>query len=148
MSIVRIMAEIGKPTGRRRKVEAMKRKITIAVKDPGEPWEKRVVEDELPVYQQIVGGYIEGAYTTSFGVHVFCNEEGRLNNMKKNVVTPDGVIFGPVFAVRDNDEGEFESLTKEDLKKLGITDEEDPDDPWTEEAVAEVGRKVMERLRL
>lgn len=126
----------------------MKRKITIAVKNPGEPWEKRIVEDVLPVYQQIVGGYIEGAYTTSFGVHVFCNEEGRLNNMKKNVVTPDGVIFGPVFAVRDNEEGEFESLTNEDLKKLGITDEEDPDDPWTEEAVAEVGRKIMERLGL
>jgi hypothetical protein len=126
----------------------MKRKITIAVKNPGEPWEKRTVEDVLQVYQQIVGGYIEGAYTTSFGVHIFCNEEGKLNNMKRNIMTPTDVIFGPVFAVRDDGEGEFESLTKDDLKRLGITDDQDPDDPWTEEAVAEVGKKIMERLGL
>ena len=61
----------------------MNRKITIAVKNPGEPWEKRIVEDVLSVYQQIVGGYIEGAYTTSFGVHVFCNEEGRLTEARE-----------------------------------------------------------------
>ena len=126
----------------------MNRKITIAVKNPGEPWEKRIVEDVLPVHQQIVGEYIEGAYTTSFGVHVFCNEEGKLKHMKRNIMTPNDIIFGPVFAVRSNDEGEFDSLTKEDLQKLGITEEEDPDDPWTEEAVAEVGRKIMERLGL
>lgn len=99
------------------------RKITIAVKNPGEGWEAREVEDTLPVYQQIVGGYIEGCNTTIRGIHLFGNEEARILKMKANVMTNDGMIYGPVFAVRSNDEGEFVSLTPEDLKSLGVRDE-------------------------
>ena len=98
------------------------RKITIAVKNPGESWEAREVEDSLPVYQKIVGGLIEGCYTTIRGIHLFGNEEARILKMKANVMTNDGMIYGPVFAVRSNDEGEFVRLTAEDLKSLGVKD--------------------------
>lgn len=99
------------------------RKITIAVKNPGDGWEAREVEDTLPVYQKIVGGLIEGCYTTIRRIHLFGNEEARILKMKANVMTNDGMIYGPVFAVRSNDEGEFMSLTPEDLKSLGVRDE-------------------------
>lgn len=98
------------------------KKVLIAVKEPGKAWEAREVEDHLQVYQKIVGGYIEGAYTTKRGIHIFCNEEGRINGMKKNVMTSDGILFGPVFAVRDSGDGEFASLNDEDLKVLGVSD--------------------------
>ena len=98
------------------------RKITIAVKNPGEGWEAREVEDTLPVYQQIVGGYIEGCYTTQSGIHIFGNEEARIVKLRANVITAGGMIYGPVFAVRSNDEGEFVSLEPKDLKALGVKD--------------------------
>ena len=96
------------------------RKVRIAVKDPGKAWEVREVEDDLKVYQGIVGGNIEGAFTTSSGIHIFCNDEGRINGMKRNLILSSDYIFGPVFAVRSDEEGEFVSLEDEDLELLGI----------------------------
>ena len=96
------------------------KKIVIGVKNPGDGWKAREVEDTLPVYQKIVGGLIEGCYTTIRGIHLFGNEESRILKMKANVMTNDGMIYGPVFAVRSNDEGEFVSLSAEDLKSLGV----------------------------
>ena len=95
-------------------------KVRIAVKDPGKAWEVREVEDDLEVYQEIVEGYIECAFTTSGGIHVFCNEFGKINGMKRNVIVSDDYIFGPIFAVRSGEEGEFVSLTDDDLLLLGI----------------------------
>ena len=90
-------------------------KLTIAVKEPGEPWKIREVEDELKTYQDIVGGYIEEFHHVN-GVHFFCNEEGKLLNLKPNLmIGKDDLIVGTVFAVRCNDEGEFVSLTNNDL---------------------------------
>ena len=96
------------------------KKIVIGVKYPKQPWEAREVEDTLPVYQKIVGGYIEGCFTTQSGIHIFGNEEARILKLPPNVMTPDGMICGPVFAVRSNDEGEFVSLTLKDMKSLGM----------------------------
>ena len=93
----------------------MTKKIDILIKDPGQPWRLATVEDTLPVYQQIVGGYIEGVATTSIGVHIFANEEGKLLGLEPNFGIHGDVIVGTAFAVRDNDEGEFESVTPDDF---------------------------------
>ena len=51
---------------------------------------------------------------------MFCNEEGKLKDLLPNIVGPLGdVIVGTIFAVRADDEGEFQSLTDYDLLKLG-----------------------------
>ena len=90
-------------------------KITIAVKEPGEPWEIREVEDELKTYQDIVGGYIE-EFRKVKDVCFFCNEEGKLLNLRPNIMVRGGdLIVGTIFAVKVDDEGEFVSLTDNDL---------------------------------
>lgn len=98
----------------------MTRMITIAVKEPADCWRVRHVKDSLKTYQDIVGGYIEQFTQTAGGIVMFCDEEGKLKDLLPNIVGPLGdVIFGTIFAVRADDEGEFQSLTDYDLLKLG-----------------------------
>lgn len=98
----------------------MNRKLTIAVKEPRKKWELRKVEDRLEVYQDIVGGYIEHCYTTKGGMLIFGNEFGKNGNYAFNILAGDDFLFGTLFAVRSDDEGEFQSLRDEDLKVLGL----------------------------
>lgn len=91
--------------------------IRIAVKEPGKDWFIHEVEDALPVYQKIVGGYIENFWTEN-GLSFFCNEEGKFLDLKFNFRFFSDQIFGTVFAVRSDDEGEFVSITDEDLEYL------------------------------
>lgn len=91
------------------------RMITILVKEPGKAWHAVEVEDDLKTYQDIVGGYIEGIATTSRGVLIFGNEEGKLLNLEPNFGIHGDLIVGTVFAVRDNYDGEFDSVTQEDI---------------------------------
>lgn len=97
----------------------MKRFITIAVKEPNEKWQMCVVEDALPVYQKIVGGYIEHVYTMDEGILVFGNEEGMIKRLPTNILG-EQVFFGTLFAVRSDEEGEFQCLTDKDFISLGI----------------------------
>jgi hypothetical protein len=96
----------------------MTNKITIGIKEPGKPWEIREVKDELPTYQKIVGGYIEGVDTMRDGLHIFCNEEGKLQGLEPNFGLNGDIIVGPAFAVRSTEEGEFASITTEDIEWL------------------------------
>lgn len=92
--------------------------IRIAVKKPNGDWQARTVEDSLPTYQKIVGGYIEH-FDSIDGIEFFCNEEGKLKNLPENLISTNGdVICGTVFAVRANSAGEFQSLTHKDLFEL------------------------------
>ena len=91
------------------------KKITIAVKEPGKAWHTAEVEDALPTYQQIVGGYIE--HFKSIGmIAFFCNENGKFMDLEPNIYVPElnDIVMGTIFAVRSDDAGEFISLTKED----------------------------------
>jgi len=98
----------------------MKKFITIAVKEPGKDWRMNVVEDVLPSYQKIVGGNIEFCHSTKSGILIFGNEEGKLRGLEPNIELPNDIIVGTVFAVRSDEEGEFETLTDEDFVELGI----------------------------
>lgn len=92
--------------------------IRIAVKKPNGDWQARTVEDSLPTYQKIVGGYIEH-FDSIDGIEFFCNEEGKLKNLPENLISTNGdIIRGTIFAVRANPAGEFESLTDKDLFDL------------------------------
>ena len=89
--------------------------IRIAVKEPQKKWTIREVEDALPTYQKIVGGYIEGFYRAK-GVNFFCNEEGKFKDLKFNFKFFSDWIMGTVFAVRSDEEGEFISIEDDDLE--------------------------------
>lgn len=94
------------------------KKVLIAIKEPGKPWEPKEVEDTLESYQRIVGGYIEHFYTAPDGLELFCNEEGKLKNLKFNFRFGRDFIFGTVFACRSNEDGEMCSLMEKDLANL------------------------------
>lgn len=94
------------------------RKVRIGVKAPGAGWSYPMVEDRLENYQKIVGGYIEHVCTGPSGILFFGNEEGKLLGLPANFAWKDDVIVGTVFAVRSNEEGEFESLTGPDMELL------------------------------
>lgn len=96
----------------------MTRQITIGIKEPGKPCHFREVEDALPTYQKIVGGYIEHCHSTESGVLIFGNEEGKILGLEPNIELPNDTIVGTVFAVRSDEEGEFCGLTGEDIAEL------------------------------
>lgn len=99
----------------------MNRQITIGIKDPGKPWHFREAENTLPTYQKIVGGYIELGYSTPDGILIFCNEDGKLQGLAPNLSLPYDTIVGTGFAVRSDEEGEFCSLTGEDIIALSAS---------------------------
>lgn len=89
--------------------------IRVAVKEPLRDWKIREVEDALPSYQKIVGGYIEGFYRAG-DLCFFCNEEGKFKDLHYNFRFGHDHIFGTVFAVRADEEGEFVSVEDSDLE--------------------------------
>ena len=93
-----------------------KKRITILIKEPWSSWHAAEVEDDLETYQKIVGGYIEGIGKTITDVFLFCNEEGKLLQLEPNFIYHGDLIVGTVFAVRSDSEGNFVSVTQEDIE--------------------------------
>lgn len=58
-------------------------KIKALRKEPGKPWERVLVENELHALQHEVGGYIECVGCMD-GCVVICDEEGRLKGKPWN----------------------------------------------------------------
>ena len=100
--------------------------MRILFKDVGGPVRSMIIPNELGVMQQLVGGYIE-PITLPDNLVIICNEEGRINGMKKNfrIDALDDFVFGPVlFMGADGEEfcsikEEHEKLIKDYFKVFG-----------------------------
>lgn len=88
--------------------------MRIVVKQPDRMPEVREVENELHVFQDIVGGYIQCVNVVD-NIICVCNEEGKLIGLNPNFIFNNDMIVGSVFfcAVKDDD---FDSLTDEQVK--------------------------------
>ena len=82
--------------------------MKIIVKKAGQIPEVREVENELHVFQEIVGGYIE-CFPIFDNVLCVCDEEGKLKGLPINFAFEGDVIVGDVFFCAVN-KGDFESL--------------------------------------
>ena len=94
----------------------MKKENTIKVLkiEPGKmPYEKEMVND-LEGIQAEVEGMFECVYLDNNCIAVV-NEEGKLNGMELNRRVGNDIIAGPFFICGDSDEGEFISLTDEQM---------------------------------
>lgn len=94
----------------------MKNENTIKVLkiEPGKmPYEKEMVND-LEGIQAEVEGMFECVYLDHNCIAVV-NEEGKLNGMELNRRIGNDIIAGPFFICGDSDDGEFISLTDEQL---------------------------------
>ena len=70
----------------------MKEFITVIVKRPMEPPYKTVVRNDLHVFQELVGGYIE--LVPLHGCLMVVNEEGKLHGLTANLAYGSDLIVG------------------------------------------------------
>ena len=91
--------------------------MRVLFKDVGNPVRSMVIPNELGVMQQLVDGYIE-IITLLDDLVIICNDEGRINGMKKNfrIDALNDFVFGPALFVGADGE-EFCSI-KEEHEKL------------------------------
>ena len=105
----------------------MKNENTIKVLkiEPGKmPYEKEMVND-LEGIQAEVEGMFECVYLDNNCIAVV-NEEGKLNGMELNRRIGNDIIAGPFFICGDSDDGEFISLTDEQMDVFASEFKDDP----------------------
>lgn len=84
--------------------------ILVMVYEPGCPAKPVVIANDLTAMQRIVGGYLEVVKLPVPNLIIVCNEEGLLLNLPENRMG----LRGSFFVTRDDNEGEFISLTDDD----------------------------------
>ncbi|MDD3203897.1 MAG: DUF3846 domain-containing protein [Pygmaiobacter massiliensis] len=86
----------------------------LKVETGRQPYEKTVGND-LKSLQTEVEGLIE-VLCLPDGCLLVCNEEGKVNNMPPNRWAEGDIICGPFFVCADSDEGEFVSMTDQQIQ--------------------------------
>ena len=77
----------------------MAEKIHVMVKEPGEKWQRREVDNTLRTFQGLVGGHIETVTVTPDRLVLIVNEEGKLQELPENVLFRIDWLVGTVVAV-------------------------------------------------
>ena len=90
--------------------------ITVLKIEVGEPPEIKEISNELSSLQYEVGGLIECVYLDDGSIAVV-NEEGKLNGMAPNRRLGTDIICGPFFICGDTNDGDFASLSEEQIQK-------------------------------
>jgi len=62
----------------------MAEKIFAMIKEPGENWERREIDNNLKTFQGLVGGYIE-VVNVRDDLLLIVNEEGVLQDLESNI---------------------------------------------------------------
>lgn len=95
--------------------------VTVVQVNPRERPVKASIKNDLASMQKAVGGLIEVFRWKDF--LVVCNDEGKVSNMLANRALFDengkllDVICGPFFLVQSNVEGDFISLSNDEVEK-------------------------------
>ena len=90
--------------------------IKVLKIEVGEPPEIKEIPNELSGLQHEVGGLIECVYLDDGSIAVV-NEEGKLNGMEPNRKLGADIICGPFFICGDSLDGDFASLSEEQIQK-------------------------------
>jgi hypothetical protein len=96
-------------------------KIKVIIVAPKKKPEVAEITNELTVLQKLVGGHIECIRQS--GYDIIINEEGKLEGLEPNFLIYDGIDYvagTAVFAGVDYAEGEFKSLSDEQIKKITL----------------------------
>ena len=84
--------------------------------EPGEiPYEKDL-DNTLSAIQNEVGGGLFEIVRLDNDMILCCNEEGKLNGMEMNRRVEDDIICGPFFLVGESEDGDFQSLSDEQME--------------------------------
>lgn len=96
-------------------------KIKVVIVAPEKKPEVTKITNELSILQGLVGGYIE--CIRQQGYDIIINEEGKLEGLQPNFLIYDGndyVAGTAVFVGVDYAEGEFKSLSDEQIEKITL----------------------------
>lgn len=89
-------------------------KLRVVLVKPGQEPIETEIDDSLAGMQAAVGGYIETVSLLG-GAVLVCNEEGKLQGLQANRRLGHDVICGDFFVTASNDEGDFVSLSDEQV---------------------------------
>lgn len=81
--------------------------MRVIYKEPGKDAEVRNIDNTLKALQNLVNGYIEHLGLIPGRLGLFVNEEGKLNDMRRNffLASHNDTIFGPaIFFGEDGEE--------------------------------------------
>lgn len=90
--------------------------LTVLKVEPGKAPEEVTIPNTLDAMQQMVGGYIEVVYLED--ACLVCNEEGKLIGLEGNRRVGNDIIAGTFLLVGDHGDGDFCSLTQEQMDRL------------------------------
>ena len=76
----------------------VKEKIIVMIKEPGENWERREIDNTLRTFQGLVGGYIETLHVRE-DLLLIVNEEGVLQQLDPNIYMRGYWLRGTIVAV-------------------------------------------------
>lgn len=96
-------------------------KLVAVVKYPYQKPEVVTIDKGLAPIQKIVGGHIDSVYLPGIDdIHGFCNDEGLFIGMEPNFYRPEwkDAIVGPAVFFSSGYDGESESLSREQIKKV------------------------------
>ena len=91
--------------------------IQVLKVEPGKVPEAVTIPNALAAMQQMVGGYIE--VISLDDVCLVCNEEGKLMGLPGSRRLGEDVIAGTFFLAGDTPDGDFCSLTAEQIDRWG-----------------------------
>ena len=87
--------------------------LTVLKVEPGRAPEEMTIPNTLAAMQQVVGGHIEVVCLDD--ACLVCNEEGKLLGLEGNRRLGTDIIAGTFFLVGDTGDGDFCSLTQEQI---------------------------------
>ena len=97
----------------------MNKKLRILYKEVGKEAIETYVENTLKAKQNLVGGLIE--IVPFEDVLLVCNEEGKLLDLKPNLLFDYDYIAGNCFVIGDDyQNADFRSLTDDEIQKYKI----------------------------
>lgn len=90
--------------------------ITVLKVEPGKVPETVTIPNTLEAAQKMVGGYIE--VISLDDACLVCNEEGKLMGLEGNRRLGNDIITGTFFLAGCTDDGDFCSLTPEQMERF------------------------------
>ena len=97
-------------------MDNIEKTIRILKIEPQKLHYEKVINNDLEGIQGEVEGLFECIYLDDNCILV-CNEEGKLNGMELNRRVGNDIIAGPFFIAGDSCDGEFISLTDEQVEQ-------------------------------
>ena len=91
--------------------------LRVVMLEPDKPAYEAEIADELRAFQHAVRGRIERVYPFEDNAALVANEEGLIHDMDANRTINGKLYVGPLFIIGVDDDGEFCSLTEEQIQK-------------------------------